>query len=60
MRAGGSGGAPKNPKNLWPEPRSQSTLSDRLEKKLNRQVCKRMLTLKKARAAIRLFKNSQG
>jgi hypothetical protein len=54
------GGAPKNPKNLWPEPRSQSKLSDRLEKKLNRQVCKRMLTLKKARAAIRLFKNSQG
>jgi hypothetical protein len=54
------GGAPRNPKNLWPEPRSQSKLSDPLENRLNRQVCKRILTLKKARAAIRLFKNTQG
>jgi hypothetical protein len=31
------GGAPRNPKNLWPEPRSQSKLSDPLETKLKRQ-----------------------
>ena len=54
------GGAPKNPKNLWPEPHSQSKLSDRLETKLKKQVCKGILTLKKARAAIRLVKNTNG
>jgi hypothetical protein len=54
------GGAPKNPKNLWPEPHSQANLSDPLETKLKRQVCKGILTLMKARVAIRLFKNTQG
>jgi hypothetical protein len=54
------GGAPKNPKNLWPEPHTQSKLSDPFETKLKRQVCKGVLTLKKARAAIRAFKKTQG
>jgi hypothetical protein len=54
------GGAPTNPKNLWPEPRSQSKLSDPLETRLKRKVCKHVMTLKKARAAIRLFKNTEG
>jgi hypothetical protein len=54
------GGAPRNPKNLWPEPRSQATLSDPLETSLKRKVCKHVMTLKKARATIRLFKNTQG
>jgi hypothetical protein len=50
------GGAPRNPKNLWPEPRSQAKKSDPLETKLRRQVCKRQITLARARAAIRSFK----
>jgi hypothetical protein len=54
------GGAPKNPKNLWPEPRLQSKLSDPLETQLKRKVCKGVMKLQKARAAIRLFKNTQG
>jgi hypothetical protein len=54
------GGAPRNPKNLWPEPRSQATLSDPLETSLKRKVCEHVMTLKKARATIRLFKNTQG
>lgn len=54
------GGAPRNPKNLWPEPRSQSKLSDPLETRLKRKVCTHVMTLKKARATIRLFKNTQG
>jgi hypothetical protein len=54
------GGALKNPKNLWPEPHSQSKLSDPLETKLKRQVCKGLLTLKKARAAIRNYKFTNG
>jgi hypothetical protein len=52
------GGAPKNPKNLWPEPHSQSKISDPLETKFKKQVCKGVLTLKKARAAIRTVKNT--
>ena len=54
------GGAPRNPESLWPEPHSQSKLSDPLETQLKRKVCKHLMTLKKARAAIRLFKNTQG
>jgi len=54
------GGAPKNPKNLWPEPHSQSKITDPLETKLKRQVCKGTLTLKKARDAIRTFKFTNG
>jgi hypothetical protein len=54
------GGAPRNPRNLWPEPHSQSSVSDPLETKLKRQVCKGILSLKAARAAIRAFKNTQG
>jgi len=54
------GGAPKNPKNLWPEPHSQSKLSDPLENHLKRKVCKGLMKLAKARSAMRLFKNTQG
>jgi hypothetical protein len=50
------GGAPRNPKNLWPEPRTQAKKSDPLETKLKRQLCKRQITLARARAAIRSFK----
>jgi hypothetical protein len=38
------GGAPRNPKNLWPEPHSQSKLSDPLETQLKRKVCKHLMT----------------
>ncbi|MGZ4301172.1 MAG: hypothetical protein ACXVFD_04275 [Gaiellaceae bacterium] len=54
------GGAPRNPKNLWPEPHAQSKLSDPVETSLKRRVCKGLMKLAKARAAIRLFKNTQG
>jgi hypothetical protein len=54
------GGAPRNPKNLWPEPHSQSKLSDPLETSLKQKVCKGLMKLATARAAIRLFKNTQG
>jgi len=54
------GGAAKNPKNLWPEPHSQSKISDPLETKFKKQVCKGVLTLKKARVAIRTLKYTNG
>jgi hypothetical protein len=54
------GGAPQNPKNLWPEPRTQARKSDPLETSLKRQVCGRQITLARARAAIRRFKFTNG
>lgn len=54
------GGAPRNPKNLWPEPRTQSRISDPLETKLTRQVCRGTMSLAAARAAIRNFKFTHG
>jgi hypothetical protein len=54
------GGAPKAPKNLWPEPRSQATSSDQLEAKLKWVVCHKVMTLARARAVIRDFKNENG
>jgi hypothetical protein len=54
------GGAPRDPKNLWPEPRSQADVSDPLETKLKRRVCSHLMTLAQARAAIRTFKNERG
>ena len=54
------GGAPRNPKNLWPEPRAQAKKSDPLETKLKRQICKGTLKLTRARVAIRAFKFKNG
>jgi hypothetical protein len=54
------GGAPRNPKNLWPEPRTESSHSDPLETRLKTKVCDGAMTLAEARAAIRLFKNTHG
>ena len=54
------GGAPKNPKNLWPEPYTQSKHSDPLEKALQRKVCSRTLTLATARKQIAAYKRKHG
>jgi len=54
------GGAPRDPRNLWPEPRAQSDRSDPLETRLKRRVCAQTITLAAARAAIRRFKFTQG
>jgi hypothetical protein len=54
------GGGARNPRNLWPEPRAQARISDPLETKLKRLVCKRLTTLAKARAAIGKFQVTHG
>jgi hypothetical protein len=54
------GGAPRNPKNLWPEPRAQAKRSDPLETSLKRQVCRGFMRLATARAAIKAFKFRYG
>lgn len=56
----GLGGAPRSPKNLWPEPRAQAQKSDRIETSLRRAVCHGAMSLKRARRAIRAFKFANG
>lgn len=49
------GGAPRDQKNLWPQPYAGTLgarTKDVLEKKLNRMVCAHAITLKKAQSAI--------
>jgi len=54
------GGAPRDEKNLWPEPRSHSKHSDPLETSLKRTVCAGALTLAAARKQILLYKRTKG
>ena len=54
------GGAPKDPKNLWPEPQKQSSKSNPVETALRRQVCHGLLTLAAARHQIATFKRANG
>ena len=54
------GGAPRNPRNLWPEPITQARRSDVLESRLKRAVCDGEITLARARRAIRRFKIVHG
>jgi hypothetical protein len=54
------GGAPRNPKNLWPEPRSESRHSDPLETTLKRKVCAGTLSLAAARRGIIAYKRTNG
>lgn len=44
------GGAPRDPKNLWPEPWESARKKDTLELKLHLMVCAGQVTLAKARA----------
>jgi len=50
------GGAPKDPRNLWPEPYEASgfgaRVKDKLERKLNRLVCAHQIDLSTAQQAI--------
>jgi hypothetical protein len=54
------GGAARNPKNLWPEPRSQSKHSDPLETSVRRKVCAGKLTLAAGRKQILAYKRTHG
>jgi hypothetical protein len=54
------GGAPRDPRNLWPEPRPRANTVDQIENALHRQVCKRLITLAAARRQISRIKHEQG
>jgi hypothetical protein len=44
------GGAPRDPRNLWPEPWNQAQAKDRLETAVKRDVCAGRLTLRAGQA----------
>jgi hypothetical protein len=46
------GGAPNDPRNLWPEPGASPNPKDRLEDLLHERVCKGMMTLAAAQRMI--------
>lgn len=54
------GGAPRDPRNLWPEPWAQADKSDPLENRLHAQVCAGQITLTAARRQIVRFKRIHG
>ena len=54
------GGATQEPEEPLARTALAVELSDPLETSLKRKVCKHVMTLKRARATIRLFKNTQG
>lgn len=56
----GLGGAPRDPRNLWPEPQTQALHSNPLETALQRRVCAGRLTLAAARRQIVAYKRVQG
>jgi hypothetical protein len=46
------GGAPNDPRNLWPEPGASPNMKDELEGRLRREVCAGQLSLRVAQHAI--------
>jgi hypothetical protein len=54
------GGAPKNPKNLWPQPIARAHADDLIEHQLNHQVCAGQLKLATARSRIAALKHTKG
>jgi hypothetical protein len=54
------GGAPRSPRNLWPEPHSQSAKSDPRENAWHRNVCNGTLTLRQAQKQELAYKRTYG
>jgi len=54
------GGAPTDPRNLWPEPYPRAADVDRIENELNAKVCSGRLTLAAARREEAALKHSHG
>jgi hypothetical protein len=54
------GGAPVDPRNLWPEPYPRAADVDRIENELNRRVCDGSLSLADAQATESSLKHREG
>jgi hypothetical protein len=54
------GGAPRDPRNLWPEPRPRADEVDRIENELNAKVCSGELSLAEAQRKESELKHREG
>ena len=54
------GGAPDDPRNLWPEPYPRASAVDQIENQLNAKVCSGELTLADAQREEAALKHSRG
>src|SRR5919204_1718940 len=54
------GGAPRDPRNLWPEPRPRADEVDRIENELNAKVCSGELSLADAQRREWRLKHQEG
>jgi hypothetical protein len=54
------GGNPTDPRNLWPEPYPRAADMDKIENKLNAEVCSGQLTLAQAQQREDTIKHTQG
>jgi hypothetical protein len=54
------GGAPTDPRNLWPEPRPRAEQVDRIEDALREEVCSGRRTLADAQRRISAIKHTSG
>jgi hypothetical protein len=54
------GGAPDDPRNLWPEPYPRAAAVDRIENELNHRVCTGSLTLAQAQRQESAIKHTNG
>ena len=54
------GGAPRDPRNLWPEPYPRAAAVDRIENELNAKVCSRRMSLADAQRKESEIKHTDG
>jgi hypothetical protein len=54
------GGDPRDPRNLWPEPKPRALAVDRIENQLHADVCSGRLTLAEAQRRISAVKHRSG
>ena len=54
------GGDPRDPRNLWPEPRGRAEKVDRIENELNRKVCSGAMSLAEAQRKESELKHREG
>ena len=54
------GGDPRDPRNLWPEPRPRAEQVDRIENDLNGAICSGALTLAEGQRRISAIKHTAG
>jgi hypothetical protein len=54
------GGDPRDPRNLWPEPRPRAEDVDRIENELNQKICSGSISLRDGQLRISAIKHQDG